>query len=695
VTGSDGSNKNEWHIYDMEVQTVIEEAWTQGEQTIDIGQHFPGCPYIINFCNMTQVRRTTGAARPIRRQPCPSYPKVKLTPAEIASMLHRKEERKKEFAAEVDRRIKELKNKKHKKAKKAVKHIMNHLLHPTINLKDLKPKKNGLNPPQQAQSCANLSPLKAQAPVLSQQMATTSNGSSNDGFLLPPRRTIGHPSAISEAGFPAVVGRRNHYTALGSSSSAASSVTNPHYKRFHDYASFSSFSDTSSHIGIVRRPSVDTISTYLSSQYRYGGSSRTASSYYGGSFGGSQDLIDMYGHETDSVFTDEDAGGDPGSFRGSYAGGNGSVGGHQRNVEPAWPHGLNKRVLSDPAIHFGQPETENESDLYVNLQENLSLHSRHSSIASHHHGSLMRSSQNSLAMTSRSPQRGDTVHNTPTKSTSGETGSIGSSQNGTLRKRPVPTPRTILNTTNQPQTPQRKEKIERLIRKYSQFVIDPNGADDYCPVCNGHLDEQSGVHSNVEGEDMTSVICLSSCQHKTHIACLKWTTPELSSSLKCPTCGTISGLLNGDMPTLGASMSYKVIPKGLPGYEDYHAIQITYNMSSGVQDARHAFPSSPYYAIGFPKSAFLPDTELGRIVLKLLEKAFNQHLTFTLVTNKGSRDAMVAWNTAIGHKTEFGPSENERNSYPDPAFLEDVARQLARLGISTEIMEDDEETTNV
>ena len=58
---------------------------------------------------------------------------------------------------------------------------------------------------------------------------------------------------------------------------------------------------------IVRRPSVDTISTYLSSQYRYGGSSRTASSYYaGGSFGGSQDLIDMYGHETDSVFTDEE-----------------------------------------------------------------------------------------------------------------------------------------------------------------------------------------------------------------------------------------------------------------------------------------------------------------------------------------------------------------------------------------------------
>ena len=58
------------------------------------------------------------------------------------------------------------------------------------------------------------------------------------------------------------------------------------YRRFQDYSSFSSFSDTSS---IVRRPSMDTISTYLSNQDQYqngygnyGGSSR---SFYGGSFG--------------------------------------------------------------------------------------------------------------------------------------------------------------------------------------------------------------------------------------------------------------------------------------------------------------------------------------------------------------------------------------------------------------------------
>ena len=87
---SDPNNASNWHMYDMEVQAVIEESWTKGEQTIDIGKHFPGCPYIINFCNMTQVRSKTGQVRRVRRLPQPSYPMVRLTQAEIAAMLHRK-----------------------------------------------------------------------------------------------------------------------------------------------------------------------------------------------------------------------------------------------------------------------------------------------------------------------------------------------------------------------------------------------------------------------------------------------------------------------------------------------------------------------------------------------------------------------------------------------------------------------------
>ena len=142
--------------------------------------------------------------------------------------------------------------------------------------------------------------------------------------------------------------------------------------------------------------------------YRYGGSSRTASSYYGGSFGGSQDLIDMYGHETDSVFTDEEGANDHISFR---AGSSNRICNYdrvRRYEEPSFP--LRNRVLSDPAIHHHYNHQTNEdsnSDLYVNLHENLSLHSRQAS-----QQSFMRSQQslNSRNSAVSQPQRGDTIY---------------------------------------------------------------------------------------------------------------------------------------------------------------------------------------------------------------------------------------------------------------------------------------------
>merc|ERR1719268_452022 len=83
------------------------------------------------------------------------------------------------------------------------------------------------------------------------------------------------------------------------------------YRRFQD-SSFSSFSDSNS---MTRRPSIDTISTYLSHEsqaYRYGYASQNGS-YYGGSLG-SQELIDMYEDE-DSVFTDDSYGDGQSTYR--------------------------------------------------------------------------------------------------------------------------------------------------------------------------------------------------------------------------------------------------------------------------------------------------------------------------------------------------------------------------------------------
>ena len=156
----------------------------------------------------------------------------------------------------------------------------------------------------------------------------------------------------------------------------------------------------------------------------------------------------------------------------------------------------------------------------------------------------------------------------------------------------------------------------------------------------------------------------------------------LQGYFKCPTCGSVYGQMRGSMPLEGATMTYRIVAKGLPGYEDYHTIQVTYNFpeTGGVQSDCHPSPGQPYFVIGFPKMAFLPDTEKGRRALRLLEAAFNARLTF--VIDPGSNQ--LAWNeNELPHKTEFtGGSKN--SGYPDPAYLDTIIEKLQRLGISDE-----------
>lgn len=101
-------DSDDWHTYDMEVQCLIEESWArvsreeyyyfkldnfttsiykkiffQGDKTIDVSKTYLGFPYIINFCNLTQVRCCTGYVRPIRRIQQAPYPLVKVALEEL------------------------------------------------------------------------------------------------------------------------------------------------------------------------------------------------------------------------------------------------------------------------------------------------------------------------------------------------------------------------------------------------------------------------------------------------------------------------------------------------------------------------------------------------------------------------------------------------------------------------------------
>lgn len=71
---------------------------------------------------------------------------------------------------------------------------------------------------------------------------------------------------------------------------------------------------------------------------------------------------------------------------------------------------------------------------------------------------------------------------------------------------------------------------------------------------------------------------------------------------------------------------------------------------------------------------YLPDTEKGRIVLKLLRVAFQRRLVFTVGRSVTTgREDVVTWND-IHHKTE-------PNSRFDPNFLDKCLAELAAQGV--------------
>lgn len=76
-----GNTNSEWHQYDMEIQCLIEDAWSNGSQKIDISSSYIHMPYIIDFCNLTQTRKPSGPIRQIRRVSQAPYPLTKLPSA--------------------------------------------------------------------------------------------------------------------------------------------------------------------------------------------------------------------------------------------------------------------------------------------------------------------------------------------------------------------------------------------------------------------------------------------------------------------------------------------------------------------------------------------------------------------------------------------------------------------------------------
>ncbi|KAK7506038.1 hypothetical protein BaRGS_00002760 [Batillaria attramentaria] len=208
---------------------------------------------------------------------------------------------------------------------------------------------------------------------------------------------------------------------------------------------------------------------------------------------------------------------------------------------------------------------------------------------------------------------------------------------------------------------------EEVLSKYMEKVS-PQENEDCCICC----DALTGPSSYGEGQPgQFDVIQLNKCSHMFHRLCLlaMYDSSHNHDSIQCPTCKTIYGEYIGNCPP--GEMSFDIIQRSLPGFPGCNTIR----------GPEHPHPGRRFTARGFPRTGYLPDTDRGRKILKMLILAFKRRLMFTIgqSATTGEGDT-VTWNE-IHHKTEFG-SNVSGHGYPDPNYLDNVTAELALKGVT-------------
>ncbi|XP_035269821.1 E3 ubiquitin/ISG15 ligase TRIM25-like [Anguilla anguilla] len=154
------------------------------------------------------------------------------------------------------------------------------------------------------------------------------------------------------------------------------------------------------------------------------------------------------------------------------------------------------------------------------------------------------------------------------------------------------------------------------------------------------------------------------CTHAFCEACLRSTISLVGR--QCPVCLTALTVV-GDQPEGQMTM------KHMKDFFGKECICITYNIPSGIQTEAHPNPGKPF--TGIQTQAWLPG-ELwglfGKDVLKLLERAFDQKLVFTVDVTDGAEDRVVFTNI---------PRARYLNECSDCNFLGTVKAALNFRGI--------------
>lgn len=199
-------------------------------------------------------------------------------------------------------------------------------------------------------------------------------------------------------------------------------------------------------------------------------------------------------------------------------------------------------------------------------------------------------------------------------------------------------------------------------------------SEDICSICQYTFYENllSKSIDNILEEDKKEdnhVILLENCSdHYFHSECLEMMIGD-KTSIKCPNCNKIYGIMTGDMPP--GTMSVKI----LKGYKcsgfKCDTIEMSYN-----------FPNGTGYT-GTSRVGYLPNNQEGKEILGMFKVAYDRRLLFTIGTSVTTGATNTTVFNGIHFKTNMdgGPAYF---GYPDPTYFNRVKQEFAAKGVLPE-----------
>ncbi|XP_071145470.1 putative leucine-rich repeat-containing protein DDB_G0290503 [Mytilus edulis] len=165
-----------------------------------------------------------------------------------------------------------------------------------------------------------------------------------------------------------------------------------------------------------------------------------------------------------------------------------------------------------------------------------------------------------------------------------------------------------------------------------------------------------------------------------HLFCSACIDHHFKNEPTCPQCGGIQGSQTGIQPQ--GRMETNIKSSSLCGFPDTDTIEIVYVIPSGIQGEEHPHPGRLFE--GITRRAYLPNNTKGQLVVKLLKKAFDRRLVFTIGTSRTTGKTGVIWND-ISHKTN--PEPNAAFGFPDDTYFDRVLDDLCFKGVTEKDIE--------